>query len=169
MAFRLLLEQLWRPLIAHATRMLGNRDAAEDVVQEAFVRLWERREQWQLQGSVRALLYQITHNLAIDEQRRRRASDRWIERGTSMPVRRAVTPLEQLEERDLRVAFARAVDELPERRREVFLLVRRAELSYHEAAEVLGLAPQTVANHLSLALADLRDSLQGFLDPSLPS
>src|SRR5687767_1164615 len=79
-ALRLLLEQFWRPLMAHASRILGSQDSAEDVVQETFVRVWERREQWQLDGSVRALLYQITHNLAVDEQRRRRVADRWIER-----------------------------------------------------------------------------------------
>jgi RNA polymerase sigma-70 factor (ECF subfamily) len=55
---------------------------------------------------------------------------------------------------------AAAVTRLPERRREVFRLVREEGLSYQEIAEIMGLSTQTVANHMSLAMADLRAALK---------
>jgi len=59
-ALDLLLEQYWAPLVTYSGRLLNSHDMAEDVVQEAFIRLWEHRERWSLEGSVRALLYKIT-------------------------------------------------------------------------------------------------------------
>jgi len=163
-ALALLLNQYWGPLVVYVGRTLDSRDQAEDVVQETFVRIWERREQWKPEGSLRALLYQIAHNLAADHRRRRAARERWLAQQQGQVTRGVVTPLERVEEHDLEIALARAVNGLPERRREVFLLVRQAGLSYQDVAQVLGLAPQTVANHLSLALAELRAALEGFLD-----
>jgi RNA polymerase sigma factor (sigma-70 family) len=64
---------------------------------------------------------------------------------------------------ELRAIISRAIDALPKRRREVFVLVRYYGLTHREAAKVLDLAPQTVANHLGMALADLRLSLVRYL------
>ena len=69
-ALDLLLEQYWAPLVTYSGRLLNSHDMAEDVVQEAFIRLWEHRERWSLEGSVRALLYKITRNVALDVLRR---------------------------------------------------------------------------------------------------
>jgi RNA polymerase sigma-70 factor (ECF subfamily) len=69
------------------------------------------------------------------------------------------SPDDDLENIELRALIVEAVDSLPSRRRQVFILVRHSGLSYREAAAVLDLSTQTVANHLSLALADLRESL----------
>jgi RNA polymerase sigma-70 factor (ECF subfamily) len=64
---------------------------------------------------------------------------------------------------ELKRLAAAAVAGLPPKRREVFRLVREEGLSYKEVAEALGLSPQTVANHMSLALADLRATLRPYL------
>lgn len=156
-ALACVLERYWPPVVRYVRRLIEERDAAEDVAQEVFVRLWERREAWDRDGSLRALLFRLARNLAVDEIRRgsarRRAGER-APRATDPP-----TPYACLEREELARAVARAVDALPERRREVFVLVRYHGLSYRETADALALSPQTVANHLSLALADLRAAL----------
>lgn len=70
--FALLLESYWRPLVAYAASMLGVRDAADDVVQETFIRLWENRARVKPTRSLRGYLYRLTRNLVIDELRRAR-------------------------------------------------------------------------------------------------
>src|SRR5207249_10676580 len=76
------------------------------------------------------------------------------------------TPADELEAADLQEAFEAALDRLPARRREVYRLVRFEGLHYWEAAEVLGLSPQTTANHLTAALQDLRRALAPRFGPS---
>ena len=156
-ALGVILERYWAAVVRFASSFLRSPDAAEDVAQETFVRLWERRDAWQQEGSLRALLFQITRNLSLDEIRRRSARER-ADREAVPPTLRH-TAAEHVEQEELGEIIARAVRALPPRRREVFVLVRHHGLSYREAAQVLDLAPQTVANHLSMAMADLRDSL----------
>jgi RNA polymerase sigma-70 factor (ECF subfamily) len=164
MALQSLLERYWDRLVAFAQRMMGDRGDPEDQVQEALARLWARRHALREDGSLKALLYTMVRNVCLDELRKRTRRDKMDGRADSpMPVR---TPWEDVHGAELQRAAAAAVAKLPARRREVFRLVREEGLSYQEVARALELSPQTVANHMSLALADLRTSLKPFLPSS---
>ena len=78
------------------------------------------------------------------------------------------TPAEETIAADLRRAAAQAVSDLPPKRQEVFRLAREEGLSYAEIASVMDVSPQTVANQMSLALADLRRALSPFLAEGAP-
>lgn len=167
-AFDLLLQRYWAPLVTYAGRVVGGWDDAADVVQEAFIRLWERRDQWHPDGSVQALLYRIVRRVALDEKKRvevRRRPD--VREAVPRPTR-TPTPAEQVMARELEAAVDRAVAELSPRRREVFILARFQGLSNPEIAEVMGIATQTVANQLCSAVAELRSKLRIHLDPQAP-
>ena len=151
----------WSRLVQFAGRIVEARADPQDVVQEAFIRLWTHRERWEARGSLRALLYTLTRNAALDELRRQKRGERAL-RGTEPPVA-PPAPSDDAIAADLRRAAAEAVAHLPPQRREVFRLAREEGLTYAEIAEVLGLSPQTVANHMSLALADLRRALERWL------
>jgi RNA polymerase sigma-70 factor (ECF subfamily) len=152
-----LLERHWDSLVRYAFSILGDWDAAEDVAEEVFVRLWEHRETWGLEGSVRGLLFRIARNLCMDEYRQAEARQRVVRKAPEQLA--APTPAEYVVGKEVHSAVNAAVANLPHRRREVFVLVRYHGLSYREAADALGVASQTVANHLSMALADLREVL----------
>jgi RNA polymerase sigma-70 factor (ECF subfamily) len=162
-ALESLLGQYWTRLTTYAALLLDSEDVAEDVVQEAFVRLWEYRERWGLEGSVRALLYTITRNAALDQRKGARRRQR-IQAGSREVSRQVSTPADHAEGHELQVAVEAAIASLPTRRKEVFMLARYDGLSYGQIAEAMGISLQTVANHFSLALADLRRSLAPFLD-----
>lgn len=157
-----LLFRYWDPLVRYATRIVSSVDIGEDVVQDAFARLWANRRRWKPTGSPRAFLYRIVRNLALKERRRERVR----ERGAPLVapnVPGARTPFEITAQHEFQVALQRAISELPPRRREAFVLSRYHDLSLGEVAEIMGLARQTVANHVSLAVADLRRALRPFL------
>lgn len=160
-----LLKQYWPPLVSYLTGWLGSADAAEDVTQRTFLRLWERRADWVPDGSLRALLFRIARNIAISDQRtvgaRARAAARFVQTRAS---RREPTALDALENEELGSVLERAVQALPHRRREVFLLRCVHDLSYREIAATMGISQQTVANQLSRALCTLRDQLGELLD-----
>lgn len=159
-AFESLLGLYWNGLLRFALRVLQDRDRAEDVVQEAFIQLWNRRAEWKRTDTVRPLLYRIVRNRALNEKRRANAFRKWAGKLRSSERDPTPTPLDDAETSDLRTLLRKAVDSLPERRREIFVLIRYHRLSYREAAETLGLSPQTVANQLSRAMKDLREALE---------
>lgn len=160
-ALRALMGSHWEPLVGFAHRILAGAGDPEDMVQTAFVRLWTRRRELSETGSLKSLLYTIVRNACLDELRKDRRREK--ARKGADPQRPPRTPYEDVQGAELQRLAAAAVSRLPERRREVFRLAREEGLSYVEIAEVMGLSTQTVANHMSLAMADLRTALRPYL------
>lgn len=165
-ALQAVLELYWARLVVFAHRMMGDAGDPEDQVQEVLARLWARRQSLKDEGSLKALLYTMVRNRCLDDLRRRARRDQ-LEGQLPSPTP-ARTPWEDVHGAELQRAAAAAVSRLPPRRREVFRLVREEGLSYQEVAVVLELSPQTVANHMSLALADLRTALKPYLPRTDP-
>lgn len=158
-----LMDRHWVPLVRYAYRLSGDKDAAEDFVQEAFVRLWNRRRLWEPSGPVRAYFYRIVRNLALQDQQKEGVRRRWRE-AEERKERASASPADQTDAALLREALNDALSKLPPRRREAFILVRFHDLSYNEVAEVMGISTQTVANQMSAALTDLRRIVAEFRD-----
>lgn len=150
-----LIKRYWVSLAEYSARMLGDVDGGKDVAQEVFVRLWSQRESWQT-GSVRSYLYKVARNLTIDEQRKREVRGRWAKRAQPPDRLRVPTPADVLAERELHAALERAIQRLPTRRREAFVLGHIHGLPYRQVAEVMGISSQTAANQMAMALDDLR-------------
>lgn len=159
-AFSTLVERYWRLTVLYA-QSVGGMDRGPDIAQEAFARLWQRREQWELGGGVRVWLLRTARNLAIGEARKDAVRLRWVESGDPTDNSQ-VTPLQEAERAELRSAIKSAVEALSPRRREVFTLFYLQDLSYKETAEVMNIRQQSVANYLQAAIADLRQSLAPF-------
>lgn len=157
-AFEHVLAEYWRPVLLFSTRLLHDGEAADDVAQETFLRLWINRTEIQ-PGQLRAYIFRVARNLVVDEARRRRVRGRATETtGISMTMPRPDQVVERDEQHE---AIQHAVDALPPKRREAFILAYLHELSYKEAAGVLGVSASTVKNHVAAALGDLRRSLAG--------
>lgn len=159
-----LLESYWAPLVGYARGMWDPRDAgdtAEDIAQEAFVRLWSGRNRWEANSSAPGLLYRIVRNLCLNERRRAANHSRLAPMAQS--EERPPTPLDDLEATELERVVAATLKAMPARRREVFDLSRYHGLRYREIADVLEISPQTVANHLSAALHQLQQGLDSLL------
>jgi RNA polymerase sigma-70 factor, ECF subfamily len=159
-----LYERYCGPVRSHLIYFLGNESEAEDLVQEVFLRIWTRAEQWTGQGLVRGWMFRIATNLALNQLRSRR--------------RRPEQPLEaphfleeenELEAPDWLVDVAglgpdavyelaeqnrrlqQMIQELPEEKREVFRLVHQYEMSLQDAADELGIPVGTAKSRLYYA------------------
>lgn len=165
-AYRELLEAYWRPLVAYGYRMLDSHDAAEDAVQDVFIGLWKNRTNLEGTWNLRGYLFGFTRNVINAQRRKARVRGDAVQRNDVKPPG-PVTPVEVAELGELETAAARAIDDLPYQRREVLVLAHFHGFSYPEIANVLGLSPKTVRNYMCLALRELREKLQPFLDEKL--
>jgi RNA polymerase sigma factor (sigma-70 family) len=127
----------------------------DDLVQEAYLRLLRTRNENRY-TSVKAWLFTVTRNLAIDwVRRKRRALAENLANIDLVPdLLRGRNALEEWEREQRRTALARAIDTLPTRCREVMLLRYFEGLRYKEIAVRLGIAPDTVRNHMIKGVRD---------------
>lgn len=141
----------------YARGLTGNREAADDLVQDTLERAWNRIALWQRRGDLRAWLFSILHNLFIDGVRSNRASPVEVmgDEEISAPVRAGQSDM--LEVRDLDRALAR----LPPDQREVLLLVAVEQMTYEQVSSVLGIPLGTVMSRLSRGREHLRAILDG--------
>ncbi len=167
-AARTLTLRLTPRVFAHAFRMLGNRADAEDVAQEALIRLWKIAPEWrQGEAKVTTWLYRVVANLATDRLRRTRgvALDAIAE-----PEDGAKPVSETMQDQARQTALNAALNTLPDRQKEAVVLRHIEGLGNPEIAEVMDISVEAVESltargkrALAQALAGQRDAL-GYTD-----
>jgi RNA polymerase sigma-70 factor (ECF subfamily) len=167
-AFEALFERYAETIRRHLARIVDNEAAAQDVMQETFLRVWTRAEQWDGRGSFVGWLYRIATNLAYNHLRsvhRRREQPleiqddegggesqdegepipSWVMDGSTLEPDAAIEQAERREE------VQRLVASLPQDKREVLILVHEMEMSIHDAADELGIPEGTAKSRLHYA------------------
>lgn len=153
-----LISRYWEPLTSYASRIVGDMAWAEDVVQHTFVGIWSDRAGWSPR-SIRAYLFRSTRNRALDEIRSSRARRERERVSTADLVREPQAPDAVLDAAGIADAVDEAIQQLPERRREAFVLAYLKQMTYSEVAALMGVSTKTVGHHISAALAELRKTL----------
>ena len=140
-----------------AARMTLDRQSAEDIAQEAMVRMWQRASEFDARRArLSTWLYRIVVNLCIDS--RRRLQPLPLPEGFD-PVDPSTNAVEAMEVDERSAALARAIDELPSRQRAALTLVYDEGLSGADAAQVIGVSAKAVERLLARARARLRELL----------
>ena len=143
----------------YARALVGERAAADDLVQDTLERALTKFHLWKRGTDLRAWLFTIMHNVYVNQVRGRREFAVLDDEMLELPAR--ATQEVGLEARDLERALLR----LPPEQREVLLLIVLEDLSYEEAAQALGIPIGTVMSRLSRARERLRGLMEG-LPPS---
>lgn len=147
-------------LVSFAATLTHDRAVARDIVQEAYVKLWQGRHRLDPQRSLRALLYRMVRNRALNLQRDHQ--NRLNLLADHFETQQTVTPDVEFDGNQLGRHLQDWMDELPERQREALRLSRFEGLGHHEIAEVMEISPRTVNNHLVKALRHLRDRVAAY-------
>lgn len=157
-----LMLQMHPTLLRYATQMVGDRDAAYDILQEAFINLWGHRETLDAEKSLKALLYRIVYTRSLNYKRmKRREQDAHSAMATdNAPAQASLA--EKMDAQRLGELMHGWIAELPPRRQEAFRLSRFEGLSHQEIATVMNLSVQTVTKHIQKALQFLRDQLKTY-------
>jgi RNA polymerase sigma-70 factor (ECF subfamily) len=165
-ALRSVFEELHPGLVRSAEGILGERAAARDVVQDAFVRIWEGRHDLDPDRSLPALLHRTVRNLALNRRRDTRTRNELLSTKFEPLVGSVDRPDEAVHAAGLRSQLESWIAELPPRQREALTLSRFHGLTHDEIARRMDVTARTVNNHLVRALRSLRDRIHAH-DPDL--
>lgn len=164
--FEELVRRYQRPIAAYVYRMVGDYDAALDLTQEVFIKVYNSLARYRSEFKFSTWIYKIAHNAAIDYLRRHSVREQTLagsvdgdRREISIESRR-LTPEQESERRERRSEIESIVQLLPAAYRELIALRHSHDLSYDEIAEVTGLPLGTVKNRLFRAREAMRDQLR---------
>jgi RNA polymerase sigma-70 factor (ECF subfamily) len=169
-AFEELIEIHQRSVIGTVAKMLGNPSEAEDIAQQVFIRVWKSAARYEPQAKFTTWLFTITRNLVFNEVRRRQRKPTVSMQEREETTHRVVedvqgsSPDEELLRSEMEAAIDRAIDALPEKQRLAVVLRRYEEMPYEEIGVVLSMSVPAVKSLLFRARAQLKETLQKYLD-----
>ena len=177
-AFEVLVSRHEKPLFHFILRSCGNRDRAEEILQEVFLRVIKYSDNYKPTAKFTTWVYTIARNLCIDKARKRsRATEISLDQsrgsdpdgqtlGERLPDGGASAAPVEYDRIEFREKLMSALDELPDEQREVFMLREFSGLKYREIAEAVGVKVPTVKSRMRYALQTLRGHLADYIDHS---
>lgn len=165
-ALKDLFQQYYLPVCQTIHRFIRDKNLAEDLAQNVFLRFWEKRHQVTVTTSAGAYLRRMAINEALAWLRRKKRVD-FVEPDSNAAEDIAEGVEEQFLQNELQGQITNAINALPPKRRAIFQLSRFEGLTYKEIAEKLGISVKTVENQMGKALRVLREKLKGYLSISM--
>ncbi len=156
--FETLFKEKFKPLTAFAYKYVKDIDLAKEIVHEAFTKLWETRDTIDKNRNIKSYLYTIVANLSMNYIRdnKKFVSTEQIYEWDVQPENfKNYAEINELSE-----AIITAIDRLPKKMRQIFIMSRYQGLTHKQIAEKLGLSYKTVENQIGKALKKLRKDLK---------
>ncbi|SEM54594.1 RNA polymerase sigma-70 factor, ECF subfamily [bacterium A37T11] len=159
-AFSAIYNRYWSILLRHALRMLHNdEDEAQDILQDTFSMLWDRREMLEVHGKLSAFLYGTLRNRILNSLDHQKVRANYQASLGAFEASGPLMPDQALRDKELARLIEEEIQHLPSKMREIFELRSKEELSYREISEKLNVTEHTVRKQVSNALRILRDKL----------
>ncbi|SHO64554.1 RNA polymerase sigma-70 factor [Algoriphagus zhangzhouensis] len=162
-AFERVFKEHYDGLCRFANSYLLDVDEAEEVVQGTFIGFWEKRENLQIETSLKAYLYRSVRNSCLNEIKRQKVRQVHAQAVLQEEVQVAEASDHDALKMELEDRIHHAIQKLPEQCRLIFKMSRFEELKYQEIADQLGLSIKTVENQIGKALKVLREQLKDYL------
>jgi RNA polymerase sigma-70 factor (family 1) len=162
-SFEFLFKKYYLPLARFAWRYVGSKAIAEELVQELFTNLWEKRGELDTEGSVRSYLYKSVRNLSLNHLKHQDVKNKYDSQWMAQKVNPQIDFRDEQREKQVREAIAQAIEELPERSKMTYKLHRYDGLTYPEIAEVMDVSVKTVESQMTRTLKILRERLSWLL------
>ncbi len=140
--------------------ILKSQKDAEDIIQEVFIKVWDKRDKINEYLSFQSYLFTIAHNTTINIIRKKLKETELVSQIKSLqnPAEKSSNETE-IEYKELKERLKNTINKLPQRQQQVYSLSRNEELSYKEIADKLDISVNTVENHMVKALKFVRENM----------
>jgi RNA polymerase sigma-70 factor, ECF subfamily len=162
-AFEMYFKTFYQPLCNYAYTFLQDREEAEEIVQNTFISVWEKRDGLNVRTSGKAYMYAMVRNACLNVLKHEKIKQKYVgeELALTSPGYESVSNI--VSSNELETKIQQAIEKLPEQCRLVFKLSRFEELKYQEIADQLNISVKTVENHMGKALKIMREQLKDYL------
>lgn len=161
--FETVFKNYYKPLCAYALTMLKDKDYSEEVVQQMFVKIWERRSSLNITTSVKAYLYQIVRNDCLNVLKHEKVKEQYRRFKVVNMQQQYDSASTRLTSHELEEQIQNAMNALPEQCGIIFRMSRFEELKYKDIAEQLNISVKTVENQMGKALKLMRLKLAEYV------
>lgn len=161
-AFEVLFKLYYTKLTLFANRFVNDLSVAEEIVADVFTLLWEKGHEVTFSTSVNAYLFKMVQNRSLNYLKHQKIENLYVsylEKNDLLNEVRS-TVEKGYEEKELAQQIKAAINTLPEKCREIFVLSRFSDMKYKEIASQLKISPKTVERQVSIALEKLRQTLK---------
>lgn len=160
--FESLFRQHHKGLCDLAFNIVRDAEAAKDIVQEVFFKLWKNRQQVNFENQIKHYLFKATAHTSLNYLRFNKKLVS-LDNGTPLQDLVAATGKEEALYEELELRVRQAIEKLPPKCKAIYILSRHEGMKYSEIAEVLQISHKTVENQMGIALHKLRIALKPFL------
>jgi len=169
-AYKELFTSLYSPLFLFAKSIVKSREAAEEIVSDVFIRIWERRRDLEKIDNLKVYLYVSTRNTALNYiSRHKRNVTNPIDEFQAEFTSIYFDPEQLLITADMLALIKRSIEQLPPKCKIIFRLIKEDGLKYREVAEILNISIKTVENQLAIALQKIGNTISFDMDKTVPS
>ena len=165
-AFSVIFKKYYTQLYQFSGRFVRDAQTAEHIVQDLFVTLWIQRDSIQIATNLKSYLYISIRNRSINYKNQQELSYS-DELSTNDEEKLVLTPEEHYLENEIHVAVHDAINKLPEKCRQIYLMKRYDNLKYQEISEILNISVNTVKTQMKRALKSLHKHLAHLVAPLL--
>jgi RNA polymerase sigma-70 factor, ECF subfamily len=162
-AFEMIFRAYYQPLCRYAYSFLSDKEEAEEVVQSAFITVWEKRKSLDIQTSLKSYLYRMVRNACLNVIKHEKIKQQHVAHELAVTEATYESVSQKVYASELELKIGEAMKVLPEQCRLVFQLSRFEELKYQEIADQLQISVKTVENHMGKALKIMREQLKEYL------
>jgi RNA polymerase sigma-70 factor, ECF subfamily len=159
-AFEELFNYYYPRLYNFSIKFLKLEDGIDDILQEAFIRIWENRKNIHSSNTFNSYIFTITKNLLLNELRSRLNNNKIKDKIFKLSVSKEYTIIQDIEYNDLTEKVDQIIEIMPSKTKTVYELSRKEGLSNKEIAKKLEISPKTVEYHISQSIKFLKDKLK---------
>ena len=161
--FESIFHSYYKELVLYAVRFVELQEEAEEIVQNLFVEIWNKRKELNVHTSLRAYLFGSVRNTSLNYIKHKKVEYKYREYNDFHIKNENYTEKDILVEEELSSRIENAIEKLPPERKKIFIMSRFEQLKYKEIAQKLNVSIKTVENQMGRALKFLKEELSEFI------